>query len=65
MSPLASKKTLCHASLGLNHTECILSALWADNTDFASAMESYTASCKALSRSFASDDYPLPITRFR
>ena len=65
VSPPAITWTLCHASLGLNSMECIFSAWWEDHADFAIAMVLYTASCETLSRSFASDEYPFPIPRFR
>ena len=38
---------------------------WSDHADFASEIALCTASCKTLSRSFASDESPFPIPRVR
>ena len=63
VSPPERKQTLSHASLGMKRIEGIFSAWCEDHAAFASAIASSTASCTNFSRSFASNESPLPIPR--
>ena len=49
--------------LGVESHGVYISACWEYQASFLIVMASYTASCEALSRSFASDESLLPIPR--
>ena len=65
LSPPEITWTLCHASFGLNHTECIFSTCPVYHPAFASVMVPFTVSCKTISRRFASDGSHFTIPRVR